>query len=284
MNSLANNELFVEPVPMEPWKFGDKMEFWWTNLVLQERIRFFYKTYAEWLKNMSWNNIVYITLWSEASYYYEWADGAYVIEKQMPNYNKTNEDWKGWLSQNEITPVDLTIDNINRHIDQYRAWSKNRFNLVTEIKANAVKEGWPGSLVAAEMGYPLERCGTGPAYHPSRYLQLSAEIYVDVLSEHDYFDSTWWALEPYLESVGEKPVIANEIGPPFYLGVYANDTERWWQYIKPKMELAATTAKGFAIWSWKDYDERAWGLKDINFNPRPVLQLVSDWLGKQSRR
>lgn len=280
LNSLKNNGLFVEPVPMEPWKFGDKMTLWWTDSTLQERISFFYETYAKWCKDMGWNNIVYITLWSEASFYFEWADGAYVVDRKMPNYNETNEDWKMWLSQNGIYPVELTIDNINRYIDQYVAWSRSIFITVTQIKANAVKEGWPGMLTAGEMGYPLESCGTGPAYHPSRYLQLCAKQYVDVLCLHDYSDSTGWIMEPYLELAKGKKVVVNEVGPPFYRGIWANNTDSWWSYMKPKLELARTTC-GYAIWSWKDYDydSRPWGLKDMNFNPRPVLQLMIEWLG-----
>lgn len=278
LNNLEQKGLFVEPLLMEPWKFGDYMPWWWTNSILQDRIRFFYQTYAEWLKNMGWENIVCITLWTEASCYLEWVDGYYIIEKNLQNYYEANEDWRNWLSQHGMVPVDLTMDNINSHIEQYIAWSRTRFNEVTQMKANAVKEGWSSALVGGEIGHPLERCGTVGPFHASKYLQLCAKSYVDVLNPHDYVDSTWWCLEPYLDTNEDKIIIADEIGPPFYRGVYANDTKMWWYYMEPKMELAEAKGKGFAIWSWMDYDERTWGLKDANFNPRPVLELVSGWL------
>lgn len=282
LRALDKNQIFSEPLLMEPWKFGDKMEWWWTNVTLQNRIRFFYKTYAEWLNDMGLKNIVYITLWSEASYYYEWTDGGYVVEKNMPNYEETNIDWKEWLRQNGKPPVDLSIDSIVSNIDQYREWSRSRFNLITQIKAKAVKEGWFSMRTAAEMGYPVEECGTGPEYHPSRYLQLCAKEYVDVLLVHDYVDNAYWMLEPYLAAAGSKIVVANELGPPFYLGVYANDTERWWRALQPKMESMSTKACGFAIWCLTDYNNEPWGLRDLSLNARPVLQLVSNWLNNQS--
>lgn len=99
------------------------------------------------------------------------------------------------------------------------------------------------------MGYSLERCGTVGPYHASKYLNLCGNTSVDVLNDHDYFDSTWWGLEPYLNTGENRIMIVKEMGPPFYWGVYANDTDSWWQYMEPKMNLATAEGKGFAIWS-----------------------------------
>lgn len=278
LKSLDQKGLFAEPLLMEPWKFGDQMSMWWTNSTLQSTIRFFYRTFADWVRNTGVQNIVYITLWSEASYYFEWVDGYYIVNRSLASYPEANVDWRNWLSLHDISAADLTMDNINLYIDQYVSWSRTRFNEVTKLKANAVRDGWPGIPVSGEMGYSLERCGTVGPYHASKYLNLCGNASVDVLNDHDYFDSTWWSLEPYLNTSENRIMIVNEMGPPFYLGVYANDTERWWQYMEPKMNLATAKGKGFAIWSWMDYDGKPWGLKDAGFNPRPVLQLVTQWL------
>lgn len=281
MNGLEKMKFLVEPVPMEPWKFGDQMDFWWTNSILQKRIAFFYRTYAQWLKSTGYDNVVYLTVWWEATYYFEWTDGACILQNGYYCYNETNEDWKNWLSQQGLQPVDLTIDHINEYLDQYITWSRDRFNLITKIKAEAIREGWSSCRLAGEIGYSMERPGTGAPYHASRYLQLCAEPYLDVLCEHDYFDTISWALEPYVEAIQGKPVVINEIGGPAYLNAWANNTNEWWSYLEPKLEFVANQTKGFAIWCWKDYDDRPFGLKDMNFNPRPVLQLVSNWLSRR---
>lgn len=283
MSKAAENGLLVEAAPMEPWKFGDDMPWWWTNSTFQERISFFYETYSRWVRDMGWWKIIpYITLWWEATYYMEWVDGYYVVLHGLQNYAETNKDWKDWLSQHGVTPTNLTFDNMGMYLDQYISWSRDRFNLITQLKANAVKKGWPSAHVGGEIGYKESRAGTGPAYHASKYLQLSAKFYVDVLNPHDYFDSTSWSLEPYLNATAGRIVIANEIGPALYAGIDANNATAWWNNMRPKMELLANNGTGFVIWNWMDYDARAYGLKDINFNPRPILQFVTEWIANRT--
>ena len=284
LQSLEQHGLFVEPLLMEPWKFGNVMTMWWTNQTLRSEISFFYRSFAGWLKDMSLTNIVYITLWSEASYYYEWVDGYYVITNYLANYVQANADWRSWLNQNGIEPVNLTITNIELYIDQYISWSNTRFNEITQLKEIAVEKGWPGMLVSAEMGYTNSEIGTGGSFCASEYLNCSASTYVDILNEHDYFDSTSWAMQPYLDCNYPKTVVINELGPPFYLGVYANDTTEWWYYVEPKMDLAVKKGNGFAIWDWMDYTGEGglWGLVDSNNNPRPILQLLTAWLANQT--
>lgn len=144
LKSLDKKGLFAEPLLMEPWKFGDQMSMWWTNSTLQSTIRFFYRTFADWVRNTGVQNIVYITLWSEASYYFEWVDGYYIVNRSLASYPEASVDWRNWLSLHDISAVDLTMDNINLYIDQYVSWSRTRFNEVTKLKANAVRDGWPG--------------------------------------------------------------------------------------------------------------------------------------------
>jgi len=278
MNEAKQLGLLVEAVPMEPWKFGDSMEHWWTNEIFQQKIYFFYNSYAQWVKDMEWDHIPFISIWWEAHGYLEWVDGHYVLEHSLQSYDETNNDWRNWLSSHDIIPVDLSYSTIDVYIVQYQEWSRIRFNQITQLKINAVKEGWSNVTVGGEIGFALSEVGWGGPWNPSQYLLMSAKSVLDVLLPHDYFDVTWWSLEPYLDNAEGKIIVCDELGLPLYTGVGAYDTDEAWTYIEPKLEIMINRGNGFYYWAWKDYDSRDYGLKDINFNPKPILQLMKNWL------
>jgi hypothetical protein len=283
LTAMEQKGLYVEPLLMEPWKFGNIMTMWWTNTTLQNQISFFYRTFTSWLKEIDLHNVVYITLWSEASYYLEWTDGYYVVTNNLACYSQANSDWINWLSNRGVAPVNLSLNTIKEYLSQYIDWSQTTFIKITQLKAQAVKSAWPEMLTSSEMGYPNgNQVGVGGAYCPSAYLDLCANMTVNILNDHDYFDSTWWSQTPYFNATTGRVVVCNEIGPPFFLGVYANDTQNWWYYMEPKMSMAVKYGSGFAIWTWMDYDNLPWGLNDINGEPRPVLQMIKQWLANQN--
>jgi hypothetical protein len=283
MNYMKDNRIWVSLVPMEvgglTWL---ETSFWWTNPKLQSVVQAFYRVFVEWCKDMGWTNILYISVWWEASFYTYWYDGYYVIENQLPNYNEANADWRSWLSEHDVTPVDLTNDTINTYISQYTAWSRDRFNMITKLKSDAIKAGWPGIKTGGEIGFAGNPTWS-PSWHPAAYLQICAAPYLDVLTFHDYMPDTSYAIEPYLATApSSKPIVMEEVGAPWWspYNLDATKTDGWWNNVRPKMDKMYAEADGFAIWSWKDYSSNPTplGLKDLNFNSRPILSLVEQWL------
>jgi hypothetical protein len=69
-----------------------------------------------------------------------------------------------------------------------------------------------------------------------------------------------------------------ECGPSDYSTSGPDNLTSWWNIIEPKMDAFWQQANGFAYWAWKDYDSRPLGLKDINFDPRPALETIANWM------
>jgi hypothetical protein len=279
MNSVKNNGLYISVVPIEGGRLGEyEKEYWWPSPFLQNQLEGYIRVFSEWCKSMGWTNIIYISIWWEPSWYWSWYDGAYVVQNNLSSYPEADIDWRKWLNSHGTDAKPLSIESINEYIDQYIEWSRDRFNQITQLKVNAVKEAWEWVLVGGEIGWINGTSVDLPAYHPSLYLRMSAEPYIDVLCLHDYTMNVKVKIIPYLASTPRsKPRVLEEVGPP-YSSVDATNTTEWWDIVKPKIDLVCEESRGFAIWVWRDYDGRKLGLKDADFNSRPILRLVTDWI------
>jgi hypothetical protein len=265
--------------------------FWMpTNITSQNSIAAFYEGFAKWIKDNSWNHVLYIGVWPEASFYSIWYDGRYFVEHNVEGhlcqkgYPECNADWKDWLSSHGITPVDLTFESIDMYIDQYCAWSRNRFARLTKIKADAVKRGYSEVLVGGEIGYanPTIPPQKNKPWHPANYLECAGKEYLDVIDLHDYMPDKTYYMDRQLESNLDKIVVGGEIGTPWWEPYYSDTTmtEKWWAQMEPKLRAIFGEYRngyGYCIWNWHDYpgQKKPWGLKDMDWNPRPVLNLVS---------
>jgi hypothetical protein len=298
LNALKANGLLVSVVPMETNELSQlQNEYWYSDSYYQSVLHSYYYNFARWCYQMGWN-IVYMSVWWEPISSDNWHDGAYSLQNSLSNFAEADNDWKTYCAEHNYTVADLSMTGSQPiqwrpTLWYYDNWSRQVFNEVTQIKAEAVKQGFPGMLVGGEIGlvgdpYNADEWTAqfylGAIENQSRYPNkvvvpsLCAEPYVDVLELHDYFDSVQTEVASYLSYPTSKIKVMAECGPSDYSTSGPDNLTSWWNMIEPKMDAFGQQAGGFAYWAWKDYDARHLGLEDINFNPRPALTTISTWM------
>jgi hypothetical protein len=298
MNALKAAGIYVSVVPIETDELMTAQnQHWYTNPDYRDMLYWYFYSFAKWCKDQGWNNILYISVWWEAYSADPWHDGIYSLQHSLLNFAEANEDWRTYCAENGYPVADLAMDGDNRiqwrpTLWHYYKWSRQRFNQITQLKVNATKEGYPEMLVGGEIGvvgdpFPADEWTPqfylGAVEDESKYPEkvlindLCAEPYVDVLELHCYFDDQREVI-PYLEYPSTKPKVLGELGPRDYMTSGADNLDVWWGIVRPKMEVFMEQGNGFAYWAWKDYDARPLGLKEINFNPRPALDRMTNWM------
>lgn len=279
LNTLKDKGLFVSVVPCE---WGDYLNIqekhWYTDINIQNTIFNYYKSFSSWCKDNDWNNILYVSLWWEPEYNDKWYDGYYTLNNNLTSFDDADTAWGLWLASNNETSANLSLASINSNINLYVSWSRQVFTNITQLKSNAVKAGWSGMKVGADVGF-VNNPNNSPMYLPDAYLNLTGNEYLDVIEFHDYFPQGF-VDTPFLAAVAtlNKPVVMGEVGPSWWLGIDATTTDQWKSNVLPKMQTMLDNANGFAIWCWRDYSAFAWGMKDSNFVPRQILNEISAWL------
>jgi hypothetical protein len=298
MNASKTNGLLVSVVAMETGELSQlQNEHWYSDSIYQSALQAYYYNFAKWCCQMGWSNIIYISVWWEASSADPWHDGLYSLQNSLPNFAEANNDWKSYCTEHNYTASDLSMTGSQPvqwrpTLWYYGNWSRQVFNEITQIKAEAVKQRFPGMLVGGEIGLVGDSYNAdewtpqfylGAVENQSQYPNkvvipsLCAESYVDVLELHDYFDSVQEVML-YLSYPTSKLRVMAEFGPSDYSTSGPDNLTSWWNIIEPKMDAFWHQANGFAYWDWKDYDARHLGLEDINFDPRPALTTISTWM------
>lgn len=110
LNALKAYGLFVSVVPMETDELSQlQNEYWYSDSYYQSVLRSYYYNFPSWCYQMGWNNIVYISVWWEASSANPWHDGVYSLQNSLPNFAEANNDWKTYCAENNYTVGDLSM-------------------------------------------------------------------------------------------------------------------------------------------------------------------------------
>ena len=300
MNDLKAQGLFVSVVPMETGFLATQQnEHWYTNKNYQSFLSNYYFDFSNWCNEMGWTNILYISIWWEASSGEPWHDGIYSLRNSLPNLAEVNKDWISYTNNQNFTTQELSFNGsqpVNWRPTRwyYEDWVRGVFEEITKLKADAVRSGWPGILVGGDIGFIGTPNGIG--VYPQFYLgnienksaypdvlsipSLCAASYIDVIELHDYFDTPDVAITDFLSYNTSKIKVLAEVGPNNYYIKGPDNQTLWWSIVEPKMSVSYMQANGFAYWDWKDYDERPLGLVDINFKPREALSTLSSWMSR----
>lgn len=279
------------------WLLQYYNHYWWTNKTFRDLQYHFFYEFGRWMYENKFDNIVDVSIMPEASFGGDWYDPitysqlSLFITPDSTARAEAEKDWENWLAYRgkPIRPIN-TIIITNNDKYEYALWVNTRLKSLIELRNDAFKNGSNYSY------YTTAEAGQGgwqydyDIFLPVSNYDLKPDFWmhaVDIPQVHNYVPYSIFYQISYTSGIPTYINVSNEFDKPLIIGEtqwnYANVVNMLvpeaWSNLNNKLYFIKnnTTSSGFAIWSWNDYDTRAFGFEDINLNGRLILENFSDW-------